>query len=266
MSNKITHVANVADHDQTNRQVGFVVSKHTNGDVNDVNEEEHYRLKLEELANEKLSLFACEEDDVLCEQVKEKDKSKKLKGGTKCKRSSRNDTDGKKKKVKKVVVSNEVTTLLKEFIGEIMGSDVKLVIQKTLFESDLKRSQNRLNMPFKQVETNDFLTDEEIRFLDRKSDDAEIKVQLVGPNLQMFNKPMYLKIWNMTNTKNYVLKTNWCDFVEANKMVLEEKATIQVWSFRKDEQLCFAVVRVDEPVVNRTSLDNASSSGSYLIS
>ncbi|GKG63393.1 hypothetical protein Tco_0640888, partial [Tanacetum coccineum] len=51
--------------DQTNRQVGFVVSKHTNGDVNDVNEEEHYRLKLEELANEKLSLFACEEDDVL---------------------------------------------------------------------------------------------------------------------------------------------------------------------------------------------------------
>ncbi|GJS00002.1 B3 domain-containing protein, DNA-binding pseudobarrel domain protein [Tanacetum coccineum] len=219
MSNKSTHVANVADHDQTNRQVGFVVSKHTNGDVNDVNEEEHYRLKLEELANEKLSLFACEEDDVLCEQVKEKDKSKKLKGGTKCKRSSRNDTDGKKKKVKKVVVSNKVTTLLKEFIGEIMGSDVKLVIQKTLFESDLKRSQNRLNMPFKQVETNDFLTDEEIRFLDRKSDDAEIKVQLVGPNLQM-----------------------------------------------KDEQLCFAVVRVDEPVVNRTSLDNASSSGSYLIS
>ncbi|GKC75984.1 ribonuclease H-like domain-containing protein [Tanacetum coccineum] len=62
MANKNTHVANVVDHDQTNRQVGFVVRKHTNGDVNDVNEEEYYRLKLEELANEKMSLFSCEED------------------------------------------------------------------------------------------------------------------------------------------------------------------------------------------------------------
>ncbi|GJY87029.1 ribonuclease H-like domain-containing protein [Tanacetum coccineum] len=203
--------------------------------------------------------------DLLCEQVKEKNKSKKLKGGTKRKCSSRNDQDGKKKKVNKVVVSNEVTTLLKGFIDKIMGSDMKLVIQKMLFESDLKRSQNRLNMSFKQVETHDFLTDEEIRFLDRKSDDAEIEVQLVGPNLQMFNKPMCLKIWNMTNTKNYVLKTNWCDFVEANKKVLKEKATIQVWSFRKDEQLCFAVVCVDEPVINRMTLEEASSAGGSLL-
>ncbi|GKD18937.1 B3 domain-containing protein, DNA-binding pseudobarrel domain protein [Tanacetum coccineum] len=172
MGNKSTHVANVADPDQTNRQVGFVVSKHTN--------------------------------------VKEKDKSKKLKGGTKRKRSSRNDEDGKKKKVKKVVVSNEVTTLLKEFIiDEIMGSDMKLVIQKTLFESDLKRSQNRLNMPFKQVETHDFLMDEEKRFLGKKTDDAEIEVRLVGSNLQMFKKPMYLKIWSMTNTNNYWAKTQY---------------------------------------------------------
>ncbi|GKD59848.1 B3 domain-containing protein, DNA-binding pseudobarrel domain protein [Tanacetum coccineum] len=222
MGNKNTHVANVPGPDQTNKRV------RTSGDVNDVNEEEDYRLMLEELANEKLSLFACEENNVLCEQVKEKKKSKKLKGGTKRKRSSR-DGDCKKKKVKKVVgreiASKEATTQLKEFINEIMGSDMKLVIQKTLFQSDLKRSQNRLNMPFNQVETHDFLTDEEIRFLDRKADDAEIEVCLVGPNLQMFKKPI------------------------------------------KDEQLCFAVVRVDEPVVNRTTLEEASSAGgSSLIS
>ncbi|GKB42756.1 hypothetical protein Tco_0887698 [Tanacetum coccineum] len=36
----------VVDHDQTNRRVGFVVSKHANGDVDDVNEEEYYKLKL----------------------------------------------------------------------------------------------------------------------------------------------------------------------------------------------------------------------------
>ncbi|GKF92638.1 hypothetical protein Tco_0279357, partial [Tanacetum coccineum] len=77
MGNKNTHVANVVDHDQTNRRVGFVVSKHANGDVNDVNEEEYYKVKLEELANKKLSVFDFEENDVLCEQVKEKNKSKK---------------------------------------------------------------------------------------------------------------------------------------------------------------------------------------------
>ncbi|GJX64160.1 hypothetical protein Tco_0298503 [Tanacetum coccineum] len=186
MGDKNTHVANVADHDQTNKRVCFVVSKHTN-------EEEYYRLKLEELANKKLSLFASEENDVLCEQVKEIKKPKKLKGGTKRKRSSRDDQDGKKKKVKKVV-----------------GREIVL------------------NMSFNQVETHDFLSDEDIRFLDRKADDAEI---------------------------------------EANKKVLKERATIQVWSFRKDEQLYFAVIRVDEPVVNRITLEYASyAGGSSLIS
>ncbi|GJU77038.1 ribonuclease H-like domain, reverse transcriptase, RNA-dependent DNA polymerase [Tanacetum coccineum] len=103
-------------------------------------------------------------NDVLCEQVKEIKKPKKLKGGTKRKRSSRDDQDGKKKKVKKVV---------------------------------------GFNMSFNQVETHDFLTDEDIRFLDSKADDAEIEVRLVRPNLQMFMKPMRLKIWNMLDNKNY---------------------------------------------------------------
>ena len=141
MGNKNTHVANVAVHDQklTNKRVRSVVSRHTNDNVVDTNEEEYYRLKLEELANEKLSVFAFEENDMLCDQVKEKKKSKKLtkfKGGAKRKRSSR-DEDGKKKKVKRVVdreiVSNEVITRLKEFIYEIKCYDIKLFIQKTFF-------------------------------------------------------------------------------------------------------------------------------------
>nr|GEY97911.1 hypothetical protein [Tanacetum cinerariifolium] len=74
MGNKNTHVANVASPDQTNKRV------RASGDVNDMNAEECYRLKLEELANEKLPLFACEENNVLCQQVKEKKKSRKLKG------------------------------------------------------------------------------------------------------------------------------------------------------------------------------------------
>ncbi|PWA18262.1 hypothetical protein CTI12_AA630150 [Artemisia annua] len=118
-------------------------------------------------------------------------------------------------------------------------------------------------MPFKKVETHDFLTPEEKQVL---GDGSEIEVALVGPELQMYKKPMWLKIGGMSNNMNYVLKNNWSDFVEANKNVLKEGTAIQVWSFRKGEQLCFAVVCVDKPMVNTTSLEDASSAGSSLIS
>ncbi|PWA91057.1 hypothetical protein CTI12_AA094550 [Artemisia annua] len=251
---------NVARHDQklTNNGVPFAASKREK-EVNDKDdEEEYYRLKIEELVSEKLKLFGGENINVSYEWTKSM-------GGSKRKTSSVNEVHNKKKKkVKMVVDSNEAITQLKEFItsDEINGSDMKLVIQKTLYASDLNRNQNRLNMPFKQVETHDFLTHEEKHLLGNNS---EIKVHILGPNLQMYKKPMWLKIWSMSCTKNYVLKTNWSDFVMANKNVLKENKTIQVWSFRKNEKLCFAVVRVDNPMVNTTLLEDASCAGSSLI-
>ncbi|GKA65523.1 B3 domain-containing protein, DNA-binding pseudobarrel domain protein [Tanacetum coccineum] len=262
MGNKVTR----HDHKLTNNGVPFAASK-PEKEVNDKDEEEeYYRLKIEELVNEKLKLFGGENINVSYEWTESM-------GGSKRKGSSVNEVDKKKKKKKKVkmvvdkwVVSDEVITQLKEFItsDEINGLDMKLVIQKSLYQSDLVRAQNRLNMPFNQVETHDFLTPEEKRIL---GNDSEIKVQILGPNLQMYKKPMWLKIWSMMRTKNYVLKTNWYDFVQANKSVLKEKTTIQIWSFRKDGKLCFAVVCVDKPVVNTTLLEDASSAaaGSSLI-
>ncbi|PWA92316.1 hypothetical protein CTI12_AA079790 [Artemisia annua] len=238
------NVGNADRHDQkiTNEEVGFAASKHDD----DVNEGELYRGKIEKYAIEK-------KNNVY------------QKGGSKRKeRFSMNEVDNKKKG-KMVVDSNEAITQLREFItgDEINGSDMKLVIQKTLYASDLKRHLNRLNMPFNQVQTHDFLSPEEKQVLGIKS--AEIKVQIVGPNLKMHKKPMSLKIWSMSQTKNYVLTTNWWDFVEANKNILKEKTTIQVWSFRKDRKLCFAVVCVDKLVVNTTLPEDASSAGSSLI-
>ncbi|GJS26995.1 B3 domain-containing protein, DNA-binding pseudobarrel domain protein [Tanacetum coccineum] len=130
---------------------------------------------------------------------------------------------------------------LQEFItsDEINGSDIKLVIKKRVHA---RPTQNWFNMPFKHLETHDFLMPEEKEVLGNGS---EIEVALVGPKLKMYKKPMSLKIGGNWNNKNYVLKNNWSDFVEANKNVLEEGTIIQVWSFRKDKQLCFAVVCVD---------------------
>ncbi|GJY56302.1 B3 domain-containing protein, DNA-binding pseudobarrel domain protein [Tanacetum coccineum] len=161
-----------------------------------------------------------------------------------------NEPDKKKRRIRpKVncgpVVKNEVTERLQKFItDEMNGSDLKLVIQKVLYMSDLDPGQNRLNLPLKQLLTEDFLSDEERSILES---DGEIEVRLVGPNLKMFKEPMGLKIWDMTRTSNLVLKSKWKQFVEENKDYLKELSMIQIWSFRKDQQLCFALAVVDRP-------------------
>nr|GFA57794.1 B3 domain-containing protein, DNA-binding pseudobarrel domain protein [Tanacetum cinerariifolium] len=102
----------------------------------------------------------------------------------------------------------------------------------------------KLNLPLKQLLTEDFLSDEERRILES---DGEIKVRLVRLNLKMFKEPIELKIWDMTWTSNLVLTSKWNQFVEENKDYLKELSMIQIWSFRKDQQLCFALVVIDRP-------------------
>lgn len=149
------------------------------------------------------------------------------------------------------VVKNEVTEQLQKFIrsDEMNGAELKLVTQKVLYMSDLKQDQNRLSLPLKQLITEDFLTTEERLKLENKE---EMEVRVVGPTLEMYKEPMTMTIWPMKNTHNLVLKTNWYHFVKEHKEHLKELSKIQVWSFRKDNQLCFALAVVARPpdVVN----------------
>ncbi|XP_076881693.1 B3 domain-containing protein At2g32645-like [Bidens hawaiensis] len=157
----------------------------------------------------------------------------------------------KKRKMPKTMVcgqvaNNDSTDRLKWFItGEMFGLDMKLVIQKPLYESDLNTTQNRLNMPVKQLVTrpHEFLTVDEMRVIEDGSKDG-MEVKEVGPTMRMHEKPLRLKTWHMKNTNNFVLKTKWNEFVASNKMALKTYTMIQVWSFRKDRELCFAIVPV----------------------
>ncbi|GKB73240.1 B3 domain-containing protein, DNA-binding pseudobarrel domain protein [Tanacetum coccineum] len=198
------------DAKKMSKQVRFAVSKH-NYYVNNEYKEEY----------KNLNALAC-----VCDEELKKIELKKSSIGSKRQRSPLDEVE-----VDTRVVSNEA---LKEFITgeEINGTNIKLVIQKTLYETDLKRSHHRLNIPFKQVKTHDFLTDEEKEILVNKEG---IKVRVIGPTFMMYEKPLSLKIWSMSKTHNYVLNTNWGNFVEANRKVLKENTTIQVWSFRQDE-------------------------------
>ncbi|XP_071708916.1 uncharacterized protein [Rutidosis leptorrhynchoides] len=169
-----------------------------------------------------------------------------------------NDEEGKKmKKMKRMMVKemektlkdsplirNDVTERLKQFIvgDEINGSELTLVIQKMLYDSDMKDDQNRLTMPCNQLETFDFLKAHEKELLDAKD---QFVVQVMGPTLRMYDQKLTLKMWSVNSTRSYVLKTNWNDFREEYKDVLVETAIVQVWSFRKDGNLCFAIVVVE---------------------
>ncbi|GJX97787.1 retrotransposon protein, putative, ty1-copia subclass [Tanacetum coccineum] len=195
--------------------------------------------------------------DVLATQVngpmkKRKERPKRIEFGQVA-AEQLNEPNQKKRKVQKKIkcgpiVKNEVTEQLESCIREtIKGSDIKLVIQKLLYMSDLNKSQNRLNMPINQLETKDFLTNEEKT--DLKSG-KEIVVPLLGPTLRMYAEPMKLKIRPMGRTNNYVLMNKWNNFVEENKDYLKQLSTIQLWSFRVDQQLCFALAVVESPMAN----------------
>nr|GEZ55455.1 hypothetical protein [Tanacetum cinerariifolium] len=119
--------------------------------------------------------------------------------------------------------------------------------QKLLYMSDLRKSQNRLNMPINQLETKDFLTNEEKTNLESGT---EIVVPLLGPTLRMYAKPMKLNIWRMGRTNNYVLMNKWNNFMEENKDYLKQLSTIQLWLFRVNQQLCFALAVVESPKAN----------------
>ncbi|KAK1425537.1 hypothetical protein QVD17_20890 [Tagetes erecta] len=155
-----------------------------------------------------------------------------------------------KKFVRGPIVSNEITERLKDHIlNEKKGTDLKLVIQKNLYPSDTKQGQNRLSMPINQLETNEFLSADEKRILNNKVlKENEIEVLVMDGVTFECVVPMKLTMWHMASTVNYVLKTRWYEFWLANKDHLLTKSKIQVWSFRQDEKLCFAVVCVEKPV------------------
>ncbi|KAI3805090.1 hypothetical protein L1987_27137 [Smallanthus sonchifolius] len=201
----------------------------------------YYLHKIEALANERLRFFRNKE---YLSQQQETNKSNKRPQSTP---SIIEEDHPKKRKVAAVVRTPPVVAVsnerLKEFIVKDMkGTDVKLVIQKTLYKSDTEKGLNRLNMPVNQLENNEFLTADEKQILNKRNPkENDIEVPLLGPTLEVYGEPMKLKMWHMASTVNYVLTTGWFKFWKENEEHLPKNSKIQVWSFRRDQHLCFAV-------------------------
>ncbi|KAK8582869.1 hypothetical protein V6N13_069637 [Hibiscus sabdariffa] len=123
-------------------------------------------------------------------------------------------------------------------LGNMGGSDLALVIQKTLFFSDVNTTASRFSVPFSQVKTHDFLTGTEAQSL---ADKNPMQVRLLEPSMK--ETTLTFNRWEMSKTKLYVMTKAWNSVVQHNK--LEEGNVVQLWSFRVNSELCFALVKVD---------------------
>ncbi|KAK7245548.1 hypothetical protein RIF29_40395 [Crotalaria pallida] len=142
-----------------------------------------------------------------------------------------------------VEVEAEPSVLPQEFmdrINEMGGTEITLVFSKVLYTTDLTKQANRLLMSFRKIKNAAFLREGELQEIK-----AKMEVPLIQPSLELTN--ITLTLWDMAKSNGttnyyYALITNWKKVVDANE--LKENDKVEVWSFRVQEELHLALVKV----------------------
>ncbi|GMN56184.1 hypothetical protein TIFTF001_025300 [Ficus carica] len=138
--------------------------------------------------------------------------------------------------------------LMAMVVRDFNVATVTLVIQKSLFQTDLEKGENRFSMTLKQIASDDFLTEEEKRTLARRRADKHlesIEVDFVEPNKDLSKTVMTLRRWEFKNSSSYVLSHNWHNVAKKNK--LNAGDIVQIWFFRSRERKpCFAVINLGQ--------------------
>nr|POF24773.1 b3 domain-containing protein [Quercus suber] len=117
----------------------------------------------------------------------------------------------------------------KDVIKEMGGSDELLVIQKKLFMCDTNMNKNRFSIPFGQILSKDFLTEEEKKKL---IEGQKIKAPLIDPELQSHD----IFLVQRNNPDVYVLRNTWNNVHTSND--LKKDDVVQLWSFWARQQAC----------------------------
>ncbi|KAK3040301.1 hypothetical protein RJ639_028216 [Escallonia herrerae] len=144
------------------------------------------------------------------------------------------------------------------------GSDVKLVIQKGLYATDVNDNHNRLSIPALTASKGFLTEDEEKRHENHNGYVESVDVKLIEPK---GGDPAILSFrrWNMKKKSGkssacYVLTSNWNAVKKRNG--LEENMVIQLWSFRVQGELWFALVLADVGEGSGSSGGNESGASS----
>ncbi|KAK3038928.1 hypothetical protein RJ639_027556 [Escallonia herrerae] len=130
------------------------------------------------------------------------------------------------------------------------GTDVKLVIQKKLFATDVRKSNNRLSIPVSKADK-EFLTEDEKKFLGGHNGKNVEAMDVVLIDTLLNEHRVSFRRWDMKKNKgkcssSYVLAQTWNDIREQNHLLQEQ--VIQLWAFRVDGALRFALVRLPTQV------------------
>ncbi|KAI4305184.1 hypothetical protein L6164_028567 [Bauhinia variegata] len=119
----------------------------------------------------------------------------------------------------------------KNMIRELEGCDVKFLMQKQLYDTDISMNNNRLSMPHSQIHC-EFLNANEKAILNERERDRRlpcgIEVVVLDPCLRLFN--LSLKRWGMGSVSIYNLVKNWKRVVKENH--LQSGDYMEIWSFR----------------------------------
>ncbi|CAA2963488.1 Hypothetical predicted protein [Olea europaea subsp. europaea] len=126
-------------------------------------------------------------------------------------------------------------------------SEVKLVIQKQLFASDMAKDQNRFTIPANQIRE-EFLSNEERIYLSRyasKGRKVAMEVKIIEPLLG--EGTVELRRWDLKkysgrSSLSYVLNKTWGEICENNK--LKTGDVMQLWAVRVDEELVLVLVKL----------------------
>ncbi|WMV53910.1 hypothetical protein MTR67_047295 [Solanum verrucosum] len=165
---------------------------------------------------------------------------------------SREEANGNFRPVARAVVvapPPELSIEFKNLItvnGGLLESAI-LVIEKALFETDVKAAEGRFSIPQKQM-SNQFLKPHEEQLLNGRNEAnkmREMNVMLIEPSHK--KGEINLRKWTMNKnngkaSSSYVLVKHWNDVVRRNGLRAGMK--MQLWAFRKGEKLCFALVNV----------------------
>ncbi|CAK7327833.1 unnamed protein product [Dovyalis caffra] len=197
---------------------------------------------------------------------KSKKKGNNKKNGYSCsiiKSSSTEDNLKAKKKEKK--------TRRNDMDSDIDDKEEKGIkrITKILFPTDMNDHHDRLSMPMNQIK--DFqglLKDEEEKELSKpKTETDGLMVKLFDlastGRTPGHNNDCVLTMrlrkwdWNMKKSCSYML-TSWKNVL--NKRVLRTNDVVQIYSFRRNENLCFALIKVSDGQGCRDGAFGSSSS------
>ncbi|KAL9682801.1 hypothetical protein QQ045_014610 [Rhodiola kirilowii] len=150
-----------------------------------------------------------------------------------------------------------IPTCFKDMIEQMGGSDLRMIIQKGLTETDLSRSHNRLSMPSTLWISAELQSSEFLMMLENNGNNINVSLPIIDANLKVWES-VSLRMWKMTKTL-LVIAGEWNNVAAAN--ALKVKDVVQIWCFKFIEtgRYGLAMVKIEsDNNINNVNTDDIS--------